>query len=185
MLNTGARQLPRVLAPAPDRGALGESLAGKDRYEFEKFFAPRTVLTLSVVGLPLYRHAADDSSLKRRHPRHPSIRTSSELGKSRVPPGPARFSGRGRGLLEGFLCQNWTEHGGRRPARSYSIQLAGNRCECDTVRRLLCADCFQRLVDLPWVDPPPQLDGVKPIRSGVLRALFKFPRDIGGIRWLC
>ena len=26
---------------------LAESLAGKDRYEFEKFFAPRTVLTLS------------------------------------------------------------------------------------------------------------------------------------------
>ena len=27
--------------------AYAESLAGKDRYEFEKFFAPRTVLTLS------------------------------------------------------------------------------------------------------------------------------------------
>jgi hypothetical protein len=26
---------------------LAESLAGKDRYEFEKFFAPRRVLTLS------------------------------------------------------------------------------------------------------------------------------------------
>jgi hypothetical protein len=26
---------------------LAESLAGKDRYEFEKFFDPRTVLTLS------------------------------------------------------------------------------------------------------------------------------------------
>ena len=30
---------------------LAESLAGKDRYEFEKFFAPRTVLTLSESSL--------------------------------------------------------------------------------------------------------------------------------------
>ena len=42
----------RVFAPALGGAAytckdLAESLAGKDRYEFEKFFAPRTVLTLS------------------------------------------------------------------------------------------------------------------------------------------
>ena len=58
----------------------GSPFTGKDRYEFEKFFAPRTVLTLSdsslrevhgamgTIGLPLHRHAADDSSLERRHP---------------------------------------------------------------------------------------------------------------------
>ena len=42
----------RVFAPALGGAAytckdLAESLAGKDRYEFEKFFALRTVLTLS------------------------------------------------------------------------------------------------------------------------------------------
>ena len=42
----------RVFAPALGGAAytckdLAESLAGKDRYEFEKFFAPMTVLTLS------------------------------------------------------------------------------------------------------------------------------------------
>ena len=42
----------RVFAPALGGAAytckdLAESLAGKDRYEFKKFFAPRTVLTLS------------------------------------------------------------------------------------------------------------------------------------------
>jgi hypothetical protein len=42
----------RVFAPALGGAAytckdLADSLAGKDRYEFEKFFAPRTVLTLS------------------------------------------------------------------------------------------------------------------------------------------
>ena len=52
--------MARCLDPISERGRLGtrlgkvtsfwllaESLAGKDRYEFEKFFAPRTVLTLS------------------------------------------------------------------------------------------------------------------------------------------
>jgi hypothetical protein len=42
----------RIFAPALGGVAytckdLAESLAGKDRYEFEKFFGPRTVLTLS------------------------------------------------------------------------------------------------------------------------------------------
>jgi hypothetical protein len=33
--------------PYADRAALAESLAGKDRYEFEKFFGTTTALTLS------------------------------------------------------------------------------------------------------------------------------------------
>ena len=42
----------RIFAPALGGVAytckdLAESLAGKDRYEFDKFFDPRTVLTLS------------------------------------------------------------------------------------------------------------------------------------------
>jgi hypothetical protein len=38
---------PRSAArPTPCKDP-ADSLAGKDRYEFEKFFAPRTVLTLS------------------------------------------------------------------------------------------------------------------------------------------
>jgi hypothetical protein len=106
-LRGGGREKRRT-----EGGRAAESLAGKDRYEFEKFFAPRKVPTLSdsslreVCGVVetfkparspwrngdnpfsvprLREHAATDSRLRRRQPRHPSIRTSSELGKSRVP----------------------------------------------------------------------------------------------------
>ncbi len=94
----------------------GSPFTGKDRYEFEKFFAPRTVLTLSdsslrevcgaveTIRFPLHRHAATDSRLRRRQPRHPSIRTSSELGKSRVP-WPGGFSRPAMGCLKVTYAQ--------------------------------------------------------------------------------
>jgi len=83
----------------------GSPFTGKDRYEFEKFFAPRTVLTLSepsprdvhgamgTIRFPLHRHAATDSRLRRRHPRHPWTRTSSGLWKVKGPGGPPRQRG--------------------------------------------------------------------------------------------
>ena len=128
----------RVFAPALGGVAytckdLADSLAGKDRYEFETFFAPRTVLTLSdssprevcgaveTIRFPLHRHAATDSRLRRRHPRHPWTRTSSGLWKVKGPGGPPRQRG-AAGLLEGFLCQNWTDHGARRTAPSIGQQ---------------------------------------------------------------
>ena len=83
-----------------NRGGLqvaGSPFTGKDRYEFEKFFAPRTVLTLSepslrdvygameTIRFPLHRHAATDSRLRRRQPRHPWTRTSPGLWKIKGP----------------------------------------------------------------------------------------------------
>jgi hypothetical protein len=77
---------------------LAESLAGKDRYEFEKFFASRTMLTLSDSSLrevhgatgtihwPLHRHAPTGSRVERRHPATLGPRTSPGEGNtSRVP----------------------------------------------------------------------------------------------------
>jgi hypothetical protein len=90
---------------------LAESLAGKDRYELEKFFAPRTVLTLSEsigrfiergTGFPFKRDgipppSAPDISGLRKH-----LQASQPCPRLR---GPA-------GLLEDLPCTNvGNQHG--------------------------------------------------------------------------
>ncbi len=98
----------------------GSPFTGKDRYEFEKFFAPRTVLTLSdsslrevcgaveTIRFPLHRHAATDSRLRRRQPATLGPGHLRACGKIKGPGGPPRQRG-AAGLLEGFLCPNWKE----------------------------------------------------------------------------
>jgi hypothetical protein len=93
----------------------GSPFTGKDRTS-----RLRTVLTLSdsslrevcgaveTIRFPLHRHAATDSRLRRRHPRHPWTRTSPGLWKIKGPDGPPRQRG-AAGLLEDDLYPDCSE----------------------------------------------------------------------------
>jgi hypothetical protein len=82
---------------------LAESLAGKDRYEFEKFFAPRTVLTLSESVARLI-DTRQRIPVKRDGIPPPAVPDLSGLGKQLQGSQPCPRLRGPAGLLEGLLC---------------------------------------------------------------------------------